>query len=74
MSTDGTRDKLKEISKLENVRVIEQEENLGKGAALRAGFAVVQGEIVIIQDADLEYDPADYTKLMNRLILTPLGF
>jgi glycosyltransferase involved in cell wall biosynthesis len=48
----------------DNVRVFFQEKNQGKGAALRRGFKEARGEIVIIQDADLEYDPADYSKLI----------
>jgi glycosyltransferase involved in cell wall biosynthesis len=48
----------------ENIRVLFQDKNRGKGAALRRGFREAQGEIVLIQDADLEYDPADYHKLI----------
>ncbi|HEV2178174.1 MAG TPA: glycosyltransferase family 2 protein [Terriglobia bacterium] len=49
----------------ENIRVVFQPRNRGKGAALRAGFELAQGEVVIIQDADLEYDPGDYFDLLK---------
>jgi len=63
-SIDGTRERLKEIAAdKENVKVIYHNRNKGKGAALRTGFASVTGDIVIIQDADLEYDPNEYPKL-----------
>ena len=67
-STDGTRDRLKEIEQREpNVRVILQPYNMGKGKALRTGFAAARGDYVIVQDADLEYDPQDYAKLLGPL-------
>jgi glycosyltransferase involved in cell wall biosynthesis len=67
-STDGTRDRLKEIEQQEpNVRVILQPYNMGKGKALRTGFAAARGDYVIVQDADLEYDPQDYAKLLGPL-------
>jgi glycosyltransferase involved in cell wall biosynthesis len=50
--------------RLEKVRIFFQEKNAGKGAALRRGFAEVSGDIVLVQDADLEYDPEDYPKLL----------
>jgi glycosyltransferase involved in cell wall biosynthesis len=67
-STDGTTAVLKE--KIEPVvdRVIYQPANYGKGAALRAGFAAAQGEIILVQDADLEYDPADYPVLIGPIL------
>jgi len=51
-----------------NVQLVNKTVNEGKGAALRDGFARVRGDIVIIQDADLEYDPADYTKLLGPIL------
>ena len=59
-STDGTRLLLEKYEKREGFEVIYQTKNRGKGAALRAGFKIAKGEIVIIQDADLEYNPQDY--------------
>lgn len=66
-SSDGTRDIL---AKMENrgIRVIYHEKNMGKGAALRTGFGFAQGDIVIIQDADLEYDPQEYPKLIKPIL------
>jgi len=67
-STDGTRDVLLTIAKDHpNLTVLHHETNHGKGRALRTGFAAARGQYVIIQDADLEYDPEDYPKLLNPL-------
>jgi len=67
-STDGTRDELRRLAADHaNVTVILQPANMGKGRALRAGFAAARGDYVVIQDADLEYDPADYHKLIGPL-------
>lgn len=68
-STDGTRDLLKKINQeQENVRVLYHECNQGKGAALRTGFESATGEVVIIQDADLEYDPREYPVLLEPIL------
>lgn len=66
-STDGTRDILKnEVESLVD-KVIYQEKNGGKGSALRTGFKAASGDVVIIQDADLEYDPMEYPKVVNTI-------
>ncbi|MBI3696324.1 MAG: glycosyltransferase family 2 protein [Acidobacteria bacterium] len=67
-STDGTRDELEKIKREhDNVVVILQPRNMGKGKALRTGFAAARGDYVVVQDADLEYDPEDYYKLIAPL-------
>lgn len=65
-SDDGTREKLRNI-KGSHIKVLNHDKNLGKGAALRSGFRMVSGNYVIIQDADLEYDPQDYSLLLQPL-------
>ena len=65
-STDGTREVLGEIDD-DRVHVLLHERNAGKGAALRTGFAVASADYVIIQDADLEYDPAEYATVLEPL-------
>ena len=69
-STDGTRELLSSIEKEYkfDVQVLYHEKNQGKGAALRTGIAAATGEFVIIQDADLEYDPNEYASLLRPLI------
>jgi glycosyltransferase involved in cell wall biosynthesis len=67
-STDGTRDLLKKYEELEGFKVIYQPRNGGKGRALRAGFEKAEGEIIIIQDADLEYNPQDYPVLLDPIL------
>jgi len=66
-STDGTRDILKEIG-TDEVKVFLQEKNRGKGAALRRGFQEATGDIIIIQDADLEYYPEEYDILIQKIL------
>jgi glycosyltransferase involved in cell wall biosynthesis len=69
-STDGTRDELATLSGCEkaNLRVLYHDYNQGKGAALRTGFAAATGDIVLVQDADLEYDPREYRKLIQPIL------
>ena len=67
-STDGTREVLNSIDRGEDVRIVLHEQNRGKGAAVRTGFAQATGDIVIIQDADLEYDPAQYHRLIQPIV------
>jgi glycosyltransferase involved in cell wall biosynthesis len=66
-SNDGTRDVLKQLGD-STVRVVLHDANHGKGAALRTGFAHATGEYVLVQDADLEYDPEDWPKLLAPVI------
>jgi glycosyltransferase involved in cell wall biosynthesis len=66
-STDGTASILKEMSRRENVRVIVHEFNAGKGAALRTAFRYARGDVILIQDADLEYDPCEYPNLLRPI-------
>jgi glycosyltransferase involved in cell wall biosynthesis len=68
-STDGTRAVLATLaSQEERLRVVLQDRHQGKGAAIRKGFEWVTGDVVIIQDADLEYDPADYPGLLRPIL------
>jgi len=68
-STDGSPDVVRRLAEEhENVKAVLRLRNEGKGAALRAGFAVASGRIVIVQDADLEYDPRDYARLVQPVL------
>ncbi|MBN1823316.1 MAG: glycosyltransferase family 2 protein [Endomicrobiales bacterium] len=65
-SVDGTREILKRLAAGDKrIRLVCREKNSGKGAAIREGIGVVSGDVVIIQDADLEYDPDEYPKLLE---------
>lgn len=66
-SVDGTRDILKKLDGKKHVRVIMHEKNQGKGAAVRTGLDAATGDVLLIQDADLEYDPRDYPTLLKPI-------
>lgn len=66
-STDGTREKLRELQQSKLYKIIFNDRNYGKGFSIRQGIKFITGEITIIQDADLEYDPCDYVKLLKPI-------
>src|SRR5215472_11245396 len=66
-STDGTREILRGMDGKDGVRVFLQPRNQGKGAAVSVGFRYAEGDVVVVQDADLEYDPRDYPKLSKPI-------
>jgi len=68
-STDGTEEQARQLAEMyEQVRFVRHERNAGKTAALKTGFALTTGEVVIVQDADLEYDPADIFGLIRPIL------
>ena len=67
-SRDGTREKLKNLEQQSDIRIILHEKNRGKGAALKTGFQHAKGDIVVIRDADMEYDPQDFRYLIQPII------
>lgn len=67
-STDGTRELLKSTIESQVHKIIYHTVNRGKGAALRSGFAAATGDIVVVQDADLEYDPQEYPRLIAPIL------
>lgn len=66
-SRDGTREWLLELDPDPRIKVVTHERNRGKGAALHTGFSEATGDVIIIQDADLEYDPSDYERLLEPI-------
>ena len=66
-STDGTKDRFKDL-KIENLKILYNEKNMGKGYSVRKGMAEANGDFIIIQDADLEYAPKEHAKLLQPLI------
>lgn len=67
-STDGTRERLPELARELGLMVLLHERNCGKGAAVRSGLAACSGDVVLVQDADLEYDPAEYPELIRPIV------
>lgn len=67
-STDGTQKALQQLDGCSDVRVVYKSHNQGKGAALRRGFELATGDVVVVQDADLEYDPRDILRLLQPII------
>jgi glycosyltransferase involved in cell wall biosynthesis len=66
-STDGTREKLRKLQQSKLYKIIFNDRNYGKGFSIRQGIKFITGEITLIQDADLEYDPSDYVKLLKPI-------
>jgi glycosyltransferase involved in cell wall biosynthesis len=66
-STDGTLDAARSVQS-DRIRLLEQPRNIGKGAAIRRGFSEATADFVVVQDADLEYDPVDYGRLLEHLL------
>jgi glycosyltransferase involved in cell wall biosynthesis len=67
-STDGTREKLAGLRNFPEIKIVLHERNQGKCAALRTGFKLATGDIIVVQDADLEYNPAEYGTLLKPII------
>jgi glycosyltransferase involved in cell wall biosynthesis len=67
-SNDGTSDILKRLAKQPSLKIVFHDKNRGKGAALRTGFSRASGDIILIQDADLEYDPREYPRLLEPIL------
>jgi glycosyltransferase involved in cell wall biosynthesis len=66
-STDGTRDILNELARQKKIKTVFHDWNMGKGSAVRSGMEQASGDLILIQDADLEYDPRDYSALLQPI-------
>ena len=66
-STDGSSEKLARLAKQKGIKLLSHEKNQGKGAAIRTGLQAAKGDLILIQDADLEYDPRDYPELLRPI-------
>ena len=67
-SSDGTRDVLQRLAREHGFKLLLQEKNRGKGAAVRRGIAEAQGDVIVVQDADLEYSPEEYPELIDLIV------
>ena len=67
-STDGSRDALEELARRHGFKLLRQERNQGKGAAVRRGIAEATGDVILVQDADLEYSPEEYPELLDLIV------
>ena len=67
-SNDGSREKIDEMKDIYKLKIIKNDKNYGKGFSLRQGIKKASGDIVLIQDADLEYDPKDYSRLLDPIL------
>lgn len=67
-STDGTREKLKNYESIDNIHIFYHDRNQGKGAAVRSAIENMSGDVAVIQDADLEYDPKEYDVLLEPIL------